>query len=755
METGSKLNRIETVWVRRIEPNIDTTRWSSGGVVARRSSFTSRGSMEEIIRETVLDERRPAKVTNTVFFDNDVSKISLPSITSRLENIASRSTKAAVADLLDFLQTSRNLSFWIQFINALDQNGYSHLAKNLEGSSVIDATYQRQYLHTLKPLLRIMIKPSLLLDYLLRSGVINETQFDEISSTEKNEDRLSAADKLLNVLPNRHQYWFNHFVDALAHSDLREAKEILDIAELFGPDEGPKQDEYSHAILRPARTSKHLPKDALLGSDLTSGNYDSHDDICSEVNLSDLSFSPCVSFNSDSERDVSDASMNLRPNSTAGIHSDDSSHGCNTASSMGNYNVEESGRNSNTDMDVFVHDAEDVFIDTQETFPKRPYNSSSDSCDSGVIQSEKEHPSSLEYVSEVVAKQKLEHKQTSQEVLGFSGPYQWIEKEATPLIADLQSHFNMASGRYTLTSPINEVVDASSTRRGETLETIPKRSVSIPSGEALVNHHEYYLLEKSDTAKNDNTDEQAAPGYELSYPNNKENDPVSQGTNRRQTDGRIKYADVVINTHKETFGEDIAKKESDCSVGKFVCGNCTAEDLRDLFRTKHTGIEKELPVLEQALTFQELYAKSLSAKKAFVDKLKVNTKHIDALEEAICSDSAVAKDADESQGLYSAHQMAKTQNGRTDEEGYELDPTARDFKPICDVSNSAPTDKAFNQKFTAMALRRNGVLPPHDGDFNQPTELLDEIQLDQQNEEENEKLDIIYKDSAFYSYKTM
>ncbi|XP_053398769.1 uncharacterized protein LOC123556563 [Mercenaria mercenaria] len=153
----------------------------------------------------------------------------------RIRTVEERDPRAAVIYLIDELCSNGNTEpgRWKQFIQALERCGYKYIVETLRGQEPVDHTYQREYLKIITPVLRELINPSELLTILWACDVISNEDKEEIGQIERNWGALAAADKLLDLVPRRHRFWYAHLVDALKTAGRTDAAEILAIPEIL------------------------------------------------------------------------------------------------------------------------------------------------------------------------------------------------------------------------------------------------------------------------------------------------------------------------------------------------------------------------------------------------------------------------------------------------------------------------------------------------------------------------------------------
>ena len=115
----------------------------------------------------------------------------------------------------------------------LQTTGYKYIVDTLRGEEKIDHTYQTQYLKIITPVLRQLIVPYEILPALWACDVISSEDKEEVVQTERNFGSLAATDKLLDMVPRRHPFWYSHLVDALTNAGRNEAADMLAIPEIL------------------------------------------------------------------------------------------------------------------------------------------------------------------------------------------------------------------------------------------------------------------------------------------------------------------------------------------------------------------------------------------------------------------------------------------------------------------------------------------------------------------------------------------
>ncbi|XP_060604647.1 uncharacterized protein LOC132757392 isoform X2 [Ruditapes philippinarum] len=159
----------------------------------------------------------------------------LYNVECKIRAIEERDPHAAIIYLIDELCSGSNTEpgRWRQFMQALEACGYKCIVDTLRGEEPVDHTYQRQYLKIITPVLRELIVPQEVVQILWAYNVISSEDKEEIIQTERMFGSLAATDKLLDMVPRRHEFWYSHFVDALTNAGRYEAADLLAIPEIL------------------------------------------------------------------------------------------------------------------------------------------------------------------------------------------------------------------------------------------------------------------------------------------------------------------------------------------------------------------------------------------------------------------------------------------------------------------------------------------------------------------------------------------
>ena len=114
-----------------------------------------------------------------------------------------------------------------RLLSALEDTGYSKVVQILEGVLTPVGSCHRNSIRTCAKDMFQQLNTTEVLPHLYAKGVISNDDRQQIQRTERTESNGAAALELLNLLPNRNEQWFKHFIDSLAESGHRDLADSL------------------------------------------------------------------------------------------------------------------------------------------------------------------------------------------------------------------------------------------------------------------------------------------------------------------------------------------------------------------------------------------------------------------------------------------------------------------------------------------------------------------------------------------------
>ncbi|KAH3855383.1 uncharacterized protein LOC127871011 [Dreissena polymorpha] len=634
----------------------------------------------------------------------------------KLSAIADRDPRAAMAMILNELQETRKVSFWIGFCVALQKSGYGNVAKLLTGPLPTNGAYQIFYMKTLSPFLRTLIQPQQLLDYLYGVGILDSRAVLRIKDR-KHFGRLALTDHLLECLPNSHAFWYDHFVQALVNTGVHEeAVAMLNIPQILN--DGDDETSVEKVFARNKIIHNEIPFNKHRGK-----TFEKEDKLESEANNS----------KNEKHRDARSLTYNEEK------HDDedgDLSHIIGQA--LSDISDDDDGSNATfSSLDSVSEETQRKEIDSE-------FGCSDSGLDSISVTYNKELYDDL-YVD--ISNQ--QYCAQSKAMILNNMLYPWVELDDSLvsrgdgdiiLLAEVGTdHFNDDCTPNVL--PLQTLNSEFIRSLNNNSHTISAECSSITNGKHLedptgVQMHEYSKLDATahcqsvpPFALQRSQADKVQMGESLKIEGSSEQVPTRPPALQRSP-RKIQYTDVVIFEHKETMTEttllspDHLSLPKDCQILDVLKGRGTFDDYLKKIQLQNSELHNETPTRKEIVNALAERNALLNSKRKDIAVIRMKELEACALQTAMISDEVCLEyETDLTKGLYSARELKNDVITQpipkpSDNEQYET------------VDDETSVETTLTRATGCPAVNRNVVV----GDVSKAMED-----------------DTIYKDSAIYS----